>query len=86
VRCRYHLGVELVQFTASDPRLLKCPMAGCIVVAVNYDATRKEPYWCRSCKSETVGSAGQMCLMCGAAYRLRHPDQRLKANRAGALH
>jgi hypothetical protein len=86
MRCRYHVNVELVALTDDDSRLLKCPIPGCRVVAINYDANRRESYWCRICRTEAVAHAGGLCGPCGAAYRLRHPDARLKAHRAGALH
>ncbi len=53
--------------------ILKCPVDGCKVVAMEYDEELRHPTKCRTCRLVTVAVVGGMCSECAAAYRKRHP-------------
>jgi hypothetical protein len=56
--------------------VLKCPIACCPFVAMEYDAERTEPRLCRICRKVKVVFASGLCSICGPIYRKRHPDKR----------
>jgi hypothetical protein len=56
----------------------RCPVPGCIIVAVDYDPQLKTPLLCRMCRKTTLLGTSSLCPECGRKYRAAHPEQKRK--------
>lgn len=102
MKCRLHVGVEMVGTVQTAPALeavgqvgegdhskrtaLHCPVPGCYCVAIEYEEELKLSTFCRKCRKVKVAHVSGLCRGCASEYRRANPDSRTRARALHAQH